>query len=142
MERQNFGGAARMNEVSILTNMVSPRKGENCTRICKVLSSSVLAYMPGSGTTAQANFATAEDAIDFCQMFDKVFRPNTFGLQKMSVNKHTQNHSHQILPAHQSNNFSKSANLNPRKFVQHLSAYFLVCHGKDITIITSCYYGY
>lgn len=64
-----------MNKVSILSNMVSPIKGEVCTKISKALfktTTPVLAYMPGSGCMAHAVFSTVSEAVGFCQVFDRV----------------------------------------------------------------------
>lgn len=64
-----------MNKVSILSNMVSPIKGEVCTKISKALfntTTPVLAYMPGSDCMAHAVFNTVSEAVGFCQVFDKI----------------------------------------------------------------------
>lgn len=69
------GKGEKMNEVSILSNMVSPKQGEVCTKIGKHLlkdPTPVLAYMPGSGRTSHAMFSTVSEAVGFCQVFDKV----------------------------------------------------------------------
>lgn len=64
-----------MNKVSILTNMVSPKKGHNCTLIGKYLlshSTPIMAYMPGKKCADYSFFADLEQAIGFCQVFDKI----------------------------------------------------------------------
>lgn len=64
-----------MKEVAILTNQVTPKKGEVCTTISKWSLKSntpVMAFQRGISKAAVANFANLSEAVGFCQVFDKI----------------------------------------------------------------------
>lgn len=64
-----------MKEAVILTNQVYPGKNEVCTTISKYRLKSitpVMSFCRGTAKPAIAEFNNVNDAVNFCQVFDKI----------------------------------------------------------------------